>query len=101
MTIALGQTPQSLRVIVEAGGTFAAAIRRADGVPWADDAELILDFGSGVQWSAVNTADVALWQLDGAAVDALLATTPSRVSLWYAEPGARLLWARGAVERWS
>lgn len=96
MTFTLGRAPEKLRVVVSADGDFISGIRRADGTDWPVGTSLILDFG-GTEWPSVNTADLALWSVDAAQVDALIAARPRRAQLWFVDGETRLLWASGSL----
>lgn len=98
MSVTLGRTPEKLKVVVSPGGNFVSGIRRADASPWPAGVQLVLDFGA-VEWVAENTDDLALWSKPAADVDAMIASRPRGVQLWYIDGASRLLWATGAVDR--
>lgn len=97
MTFTLGQAPEKLTVVLVAGADFVSSLDRSDGEPWPD-VEISLDFGTAV-WPATLDGASARWNVDQADVDALLATRPRSVRLWYVDGPTRLLWAQGAIKQ--
>lgn len=98
MSVILGRPPEKLKVTVSPGSIFASSIRRADGQSWREGVQLVLDFGT-VEWTAQTSGDLALWGESAAEVDAMLATRPRGVKLWYVDGDTRVLWASGSLDR--
>lgn len=96
MTFTLGYTPEKFRLVITAGSDFYAPLTRSDGVPWPAGCQLVLDFDNGTTWPATLQGANATWDVDQDDVDALIATRPRKVRLWYVEGETRLLWAQGA-----
>lgn len=99
MSITLGRVPEKLKVPVTRDGNFAASFRRADGENWPAEVSLVLDFGS-VEWVSETDGASIGWRKTGDEVNALLATRPRGVQLWYRDSsgaGGQVLWASGDV----
>lgn len=100
MAFTLGFAPEKFDVDVSAGADFYSSLRRKDGTDWAATAQVILDFGVGINpWVATLTGPVATWDIDQAVVDAVIAAKPKKVRLWYVDGGTRLLWGSGALKQ--
>lgn len=101
-TITLGTVPQVLKVILVEHADFVASMRRSDGQSWPDGASLSLQFtlkeGGPTIWEASFASAVASWDVDRDVVDALVASKPRAVRLWYEEGELQALWAQGEID---
>lgn len=100
MAFTLGSAPDTLKVVLVKGADFVSTLTRKDGTDWPVDTEVVLEFKttSPVSWSATLTGSSAMWNVDQADVDALIAAKPRSVKLWYVEGEVRLLWAQGDLD---
>lgn len=100
MTFTLGASPENLSVILTQGADFNTTLHNSDG-NWSPTATIELRFGVDPEnpittWSAVITDDDAVFAVDKAVVDVLLAETDKSVRLWYIDGTTDLCWAKGS-----
>lgn len=101
MPLTMGQAPEALKVVLVAGADFVTQLRRKDNSPWPSAAQLQLAFdreGGVTEWPASFAGSTAIWDIDVADVNALIAQRPRFVRLWYVDGGLRLIWAQGELD---
>lgn len=98
-TIKLGSTPLEVSVALSEGGDFVAEIDTADASSWGSGvtASLVFNDPSETTWTATRSGAALTWNVDKAAVAALIAVHPTRVRLIYADGTADMVWGRGPV----
>lgn len=98
--ISLGSTPLQLMVSLYPTADFISGIDSIDG-PWPTTAVLALVFNdtAATTWTATLNGVAADWNIDKAAVAALIGRLPNgpRVRLTYTDGTTDLLWAQGRV----
>jgi uncharacterized membrane protein len=92
----LGAAPERMTVVLAAGTDFVATLTRDDGVVWPDGTVVELRVGS-TTWAATVAGATVTWDVDEVAVDAVLATNPTKARLYYVAGATRMLWASGPV----
>lgn len=96
--VQLGASPETLSVTLVEGADFISALDSADG-DWPDSAVIALTFDDADEttWTATTTGAAAEWNVDKAAVDALILAAGNRLSarLTYTDGATDLVWAEG------
>jgi hypothetical protein len=94
--IAFGCRPHGLQVELTPGSTFSAGLRSSAG-NWAPGTEIKLVFGA-IEWPAAITADLASWTKSPSAVQAVIDSGSTAVTLWYSDGTSPVKWACGKVK---
>lgn len=97
MTLVLGSVPENLSVVLVKDADFFTTLQDEDG-PWPVTAEIKLVFSNGTTWDAVITGADAIFNVDSADVNTLIAARPPKVKLMYIDGPAEICWAIGQVE---
>lgn len=98
MSITLGNSPDTLKVILTAGADFASTLTNSDG-DWSPTCSIELRFDTDTTWAADIAGPVASFHADKADVDTLADSNARRVQLFYVDGTDDLCWAKGSVTR--
>ena len=95
-TLDLTATPLALKLNLTPAADFVRIIEAVAPDTFPVGSQVILDFGA-TEWAAVVTPTEVTWNVDKAQVDALIATSPTRVVLRFVNGLVDLTWAAGWV----
>lgn len=95
MTLTLGSAPQQLTVVLIRDADFVAVLHNSAG-DWDAGVSIELRFGDTV-WVATLAGADATFNVDKAAVNALVATKPRTARLFYVDGDVDLCWATGSA----
>jgi hypothetical protein len=94
-TVALGADPIRVELHLSRGSDFTCVLHSNSG-DWPDTAAITLEVGDAT-WTATAVGPDATFDIDLAAVDAIIAESPRTVRLWYEDGATRILWGLGPV----
>lgn len=95
MSVQLGTTPEQMTLALTEGADFVCTLVSNDGA-WPVGAVVAITV-AGTTWTATIVGSEARFNVDKAAVDTVIGTTPRTFRLTYTEGAADLVWGRGAV----
>lgn len=101
-TLTLGATPKALMVNLVTDADFVQQLTRSGTSPWPTGAELRLEFthrdATTTTWSATLANQTAVWNVDKAEVNVVIAKGVRVARLRYVQGALDLVWATGEAE---
>jgi predicted ThiF/HesA family dinucleotide-utilizing enzyme len=94
-SVTLGSAPASMSLLLVPGADFVCTLVSQDGT-WPATAAIAIEVADAT-WEATVSGTDAVFNVDQAQVNAVIAQDPNRFKLWYTDGTTRLLWGSGLV----